>query len=139
MFLCISTVLSFIIFVAANTHLETRNQCKTGSIQCCNSLQQADQVSSLLSEVGVTVAQAADQGLVGVTCTPLTVVGTGTGCAATQQTVCCLNTNFVRLLSRGQVFLASIEFILDAAYRTASSTSGVLLLTLWLDGILYSI
>ncbi|KAI6115104.1 hydrophobin-3 precursor [Pisolithus croceorrhizus] len=94
MFSRIFVALPLALLVAANAHLEARDQCNTGAIQCCQSLQQADQSASLVQKCGLTVAEAAAQGLVGVNCSPLTVVGTGSGCQASAQTACCKNVYF---------------------------------------------
>ncbi|KAL4064842.1 fungal hydrophobin-domain-containing protein [Scleroderma yunnanense] len=75
--------------------------CSNGSVQCCQSLQNANEVSNLLAHVDVAVVQAAAQGLVGVTCTPITIIGTGQGCAASQQAVCCNNNNFNGVVNLG--------------------------------------
>ncbi|PFH47024.1 hypothetical protein AMATHDRAFT_153138 [Amanita thiersii Skay4041] len=74
--------------------------CSTGSLQCCNSVQDSLDLSltSLLGLLGVVVGDLT--GLVGVTCSPITVVGTGTSsCSA--QTVCCTNTSFNGLVALG--------------------------------------
>jgi hypothetical protein len=53
------------------------NQCNTGTLQCCNSVQTAgsDAVSKLLGLLGIVVGDV--NALVGVTCSPITVIGTG--------------------------------------------------------------
>ncbi|KJA19754.1 hypothetical protein HYPSUDRAFT_143333 [Hypholoma sublateritium FD-334 SS-4] len=76
------------------------NQCNTGSAQCCQSVQQSDSasLSGLLSLLGIVL-----QGLaipVGVTCSPITVVGvSGTSCIA--QPVCCTNNSFNGIVALG--------------------------------------
>ncbi|TFK64218.1 fungal hydrophobin [Pluteus cervinus] len=64
------------------------SQCNTGPIQCCNSVSPANggQASVLLGLLGVVVTDPYT--LVGLTCTPITVVGIGGGtCSA--QPLCC--------------------------------------------------
>ncbi|KAF9220787.1 hydrophobin [Gyrodon lividus] len=100
MFARIFALLPLALLVSASP-LEARDQCNTGPIQCCNSVQSAQQVSGLLSTVGVLVANAAALGQVGVTCSPLSVIGVGSGCAATQQPVCCTNNNFNGVVNLG--------------------------------------
>ncbi len=53
------------------------NQCNTGTLQCCDSVQTAGSatVSKLLGLLGVVVGDV--NALVGVTCSPITVVGAG--------------------------------------------------------------
>ena len=64
-------------FLAVATPLR-RDQCDTGSLQCCQSVQEADSpaASKILALLGITVQDVT--ALVGVTCSPITVVGAGT-------------------------------------------------------------
>ncbi|RDB21952.1 Fruiting body protein SC3 [Hypsizygus marmoreus] len=76
------------------------SQCNTGGLQCCNSVQNAssDPVSLLLGLLGVVL-----QGLniqVGLTCSPITVIGGG-GSSCTAQPVCCQNNSFHGLIAIG--------------------------------------
>ena len=71
----------------------TVSQCNTGPIQCCQSTQTAGSpaAASILGLLGVVV-QDLDI-IVGITCSPLTVIGVGgTSCSA--QPVCCENNSF---------------------------------------------
>ncbi|TFK37483.1 fungal hydrophobin-domain-containing protein [Crucibulum laeve] len=86
---------SLAIFAAASPIAEAgSNQCSTGTVQCCNSFQDAKsaQVTSLLSGLaGVDVG--AITGQVGVECNPISVIGAGfNSCKA--QTACCTGNNF---------------------------------------------
>ncbi|KAH7922911.1 hydrophobin, partial [Leucogyrophana mollusca] len=69
-------------------------QCNTGSASCCNSTQTAQQAqaSGLLAKLGLSVGQIT--GLIGVDCTPITVIGTEGTCKATQEAVCCTDNGF---------------------------------------------
>ncbi|KIJ63785.1 hypothetical protein HYDPIDRAFT_91631 [Hydnomerulius pinastri MD-312] len=87
--------------LASASHLEARDQCNTGAINCCNSVQTLSQANSILTQFNLVDAAAAVGGLVGLTCTPITVVGTGSGCTAQQQPVCCTNNNFNGLVNIG--------------------------------------
>ena len=55
------------------------SQCNTGPIQCCNSAQETNSltapVTALLGLLGVVVGDIT--ALVGVTCSPITVIGAG--------------------------------------------------------------
>nr|BAB84545.1 hydrophobin-251 [Pholiota nameko] len=76
------------------------NQCNTGSLQCCNSLQSANSASlaGLLGLLGVVVGTITGQ--VGVTCSPITGVGvSGTSCS--EQPVCCTNNAFNGVIALG--------------------------------------
>jgi hypothetical protein len=63
----------------------------------CNSVQAAssDAASKLLGLLGVVVQDL--NVLVGITCTPITVIGAG-GNSCSTQTVCCENNNFSKNL-----------------------------------------
>ncbi|KAF8871131.1 fungal hydrophobin-domain-containing protein [Infundibulicybe gibba] len=78
------------------------SQCNVDGLQCCNSLQAGNSgaVSKLLGLLGVVLDDVT--ALVGVTCTPITIVGiTGGACSA--QPVCCTNNNFHGLIAIGCV------------------------------------
>ncbi|KAF5375918.1 hypothetical protein D9615_008256 [Tricholomella constricta] len=76
------------------------SQCNTGDLQCCQSVQAAssDPVSLLLGLLGVVLDDL--NVLVGVTCTPISVVGVG-GDSCTAQPVCCDNNNFNGVIAIG--------------------------------------
>ncbi|PIL33167.1 hypothetical protein GSI_04617 [Ganoderma sinense ZZ0214-1] len=67
------------------------NVCNTGSLQCCNSVvdSQSPEGTAILSVVGVAAKDVT--GLVGVECTPITVVGAGVSKSCTAEPVCCKN------------------------------------------------
>ncbi|KAK0432513.1 fungal hydrophobin-domain-containing protein [Armillaria borealis] len=76
--------------------------CATGSAQCCESTQSPTDltapVSTLLGLLGVVAGQLT--GNVGVSCSPITVIGLGsTQCS--NQVVCCDSNNFNGLVSLG--------------------------------------
>ncbi|KAI9001555.1 fungal hydrophobin [Trametes punicea] len=73
--------------------------CSTGPVQCCNSVGKAkeDVFSMILGLLGI---DADPEALVGVQCSPLSVVGVGgSQCQAT--TVCCENNSQGGLISIG--------------------------------------
>ncbi|KAK0215346.1 fungal hydrophobin-domain-containing protein [Armillaria nabsnona] len=76
--------------------------CATGSAQCCDSTQSPTDltapVSSLLGLLGVVASQLT--GNVGVSCSPITVIGLG-GTQCSNQVVCCDSNNFNGLVSLG--------------------------------------
>ncbi|KAJ3504005.1 hypothetical protein NLJ89_g8169 [Agrocybe chaxingu] len=76
------------------------NQCNTGPVQCCNSVQQASSspIAQLLGLLGV-VAGPIDA-LIGLTCNPISVIGIG-GNSCTSQPVCCTNNNFNGVVALG--------------------------------------
>ncbi|GJE95854.1 fungal hydrophobin [Phanerochaete sordida] len=78
------------------------SSCSTGPIQCCDSVQKASSpaAANLLGLLGIVVEGV--DALVGLTCSPITVIGVGGGqCSAT--TVCCENNSFGSLISIGCV------------------------------------
>lgn len=74
-------------------------QCNTGPIQCCNSVTQAKEVSSLLGLLGIVVSDITS--LVGLQCSPLGVIGIGGSSACSARPVCCENNSFGSLISIG--------------------------------------
>ncbi|KAJ3476691.1 hypothetical protein NLI96_g10986 [Meripilus lineatus] len=71
--------------------------CNTGPMQCCNSLQSSNSggLGALLGLLGVIGPLT---GLIGLDCSPISVIGAGSGgCSATP--VCCENNNVGGLLS----------------------------------------
>jgi len=80
---------------------EPISQCNTGDAQCCNSATSATDptAAGLLGLLGVVV-QGVDV-LVGLGCTPITVIGVAGGANCAQQPVCCQNNNFNGLINIG--------------------------------------
>lgn len=76
------------------------SQCNTGDIQCCNSVQSASSspVTLLLGLLGIVLSDL--NVLVGITCSPLSIIGIG-GNSCTAQPVCCTNNNFNGLIAIG--------------------------------------
>ncbi|KAH8111658.1 fungal hydrophobin [Phellopilus nigrolimitatus] len=89
------------VTVTATPTATTVSQCNTGPIQCCQSVQ-----SSSSSEVGLVsgllgvVLQGVDVP-VGLTCSPLSVIGVGGGSSCTAQPVCCEGNSFSGLIVIG--------------------------------------
>ncbi|THH04285.1 hypothetical protein EW145_g5635 [Phellinidium pouzarii] len=78
--------------LAVATPAPAASQCDTGSAQCCQSVQSSSTsaVAALLQSIGVVV-QGVDVPI-GITCSPITVVGGSGTCDAAP--VCCENNNF---------------------------------------------
>ncbi|KAH0834007.1 hydrophobin [Lanmaoa asiatica] len=100
MFTRVLALLPLALLVSA-THLEARDQCNTGDINCCNSVQTLNQANGLLATLGLVDVAAQVGALVGVTCSPISAVGIGSGCTAQQQPVCCKNNNYNGLVNLG--------------------------------------
>ncbi|KAH9475718.1 Fruiting body protein SC3 [Psilocybe cubensis] len=76
------------------------SQCNTGGLQCCNSTGTAnsDAISKILGLLGIVVQDVT--ALVGVNCSPISVIGIG-GNSCTAQPVCCTNNSFGGLVALG--------------------------------------
>ncbi|TFK35353.1 fungal hydrophobin-domain-containing protein [Crucibulum laeve] len=78
------------------------SQCTTGDVQCCDSTQDSQNLStsldSLLGLLGVVVGDLT--ALVGVTCSPITAIGVG-GTSCSSQAVCCSNNSFKGVVALG--------------------------------------
>jgi len=77
------------------------NQCSTGPVQCCNSVESSssENSSKTLGLLGIVL-----QGLdipVGLNCSPISVLGLGSAGSCAAQTVCCDNNNFNGLINLG--------------------------------------
>ncbi|KAJ7113779.1 hydrophobin, partial [Mycena epipterygia] len=81
---------------------EPASSCSTGPIQCCDSSATAGDpaASAVLSLVGAVV-QDLNVG-VGLTCSPITVVGTSGG-TCSGEALCCENSSFGGLIALGCV------------------------------------
>ncbi|KAF8137236.1 hydrophobin [Boletus edulis] len=97
------TALFLISSLTALAAAQVSSQCAPGDseIVCCNMVQSAYVVPNLLSTTGISNAAAADLGLVGLTCTTLTVIGLGKSCATKQMPLCCTDNNYNGTISLG--------------------------------------
>ncbi|EGN99547.1 hypothetical protein SERLA73DRAFT_134819 [Serpula lacrymans var. lacrymans S7.3] len=108
MFARISTLLFTLLFALmaiASPIVErtgsTVNQCNTGSISCCNSVQDSNStaVTGLLGLLGVSLEGIVGQ--VGLSCSPLSVIGVGGASSCNAEPVCCTNNQFNGLINLG--------------------------------------
>jgi len=76
----------------------TPSQCNTGSTLCCNSTSTAGAQSALLGLLGIVLQDV--NALVGLGCSPISVIGAG-GNSCSQQPVCCSNNNFNGIIAIG--------------------------------------
>ncbi|KAH9890447.1 fungal hydrophobin [Cubamyces lactineus] len=104
----VALAVSALPILAAATPLEGRggsgeSSCSTGDLQCCQSTETAGSASgaALLSLLGIVVQDA--NVLLGVTCSPITVIGVGGGSACDAQAVCCDDNSHGGLVSIGCV------------------------------------
>ncbi|KAI0693524.1 fungal hydrophobin [Cerioporus squamosus] len=101
--LAVYTTAVFSVLAVATPVARDSGSCSTGPIQCCNSVKEASDpaTSALLGLLGVVV-QGVDV-LVGLTCSPITVIGVGSGGSCSANTVCCENNSVGGLISIGCV------------------------------------
>ncbi|TFK46054.1 hydrophobin-315 [Heliocybe sulcata] len=92
-----------ILAAATPTPNEPASQCATGNLQCCQSAQDASDpaVATLLGSLGIPVQGLT--GLVGLTCSAISVVGVGSGDSCTETPVCCSDNAFAGVVSLGCV------------------------------------
>ncbi|EPQ51122.1 hydrophobin [Gloeophyllum trabeum ATCC 11539] len=85
------------------TGTEPAGQCTTGPIQCCNTVTQANDpaAATILGSLGVVLQDVT--ALVGLTCSPINVVGIGSGSTCDAHPVCCENNSYGSLISIGCV------------------------------------
>ncbi|PAV22587.1 hydrophobin [Pyrrhoderma noxium] len=87
--------------LAVATPTPTGGQCNTGPVQCCQSVQDSGSgglVSTLLGLLGVVLDGVNVP--IGLTCSPISVIGLG-GNSCTAQPVCCDNNSFNGLIAIG--------------------------------------
>ncbi|RPD72480.1 fungal hydrophobin [Lentinus tigrinus ALCF2SS1-7] len=74
--------------------------CSTGPIQCCQQVEKADNpvAALILGLLGIVLGPDV---VVGLTCSPLTVIGVGSGNSCSANTVCCENNSHGGLISIG--------------------------------------
>ncbi|KIJ43887.1 hypothetical protein M422DRAFT_169264, partial [Sphaerobolus stellatus SS14] len=73
----------------------------TGDAQCCNTVESASSSGAglVLGLLGIVLQDL--NVLVGLGCTPISVIGLGQGANCAQQPVCCENNNFNGLINIG--------------------------------------
>ncbi|KAI0367144.1 hydrophobin [Pilatotrama ljubarskyi] len=103
MFAKLFTISALAILAVATPAPAPDASCSTAPLQCCQSVEPADSaaVAPILKGLGVVVQDV--NALVGVTCTPISVVGVGGSDACSANTVCCQDNSFGGLVSIGCV------------------------------------
>ncbi|KAI0070167.1 fungal hydrophobin [Panus rudis PR-1116 ss-1] len=82
---------------------EPASSCSTAPIQCCESTTSAGSATgaALLKGLGIVVQDV--DALLGLTCSPISVVGVGSGSACSTTAVCCEDNSHGGLVSIGCV------------------------------------
>ncbi|TFK46050.1 fungal hydrophobin [Heliocybe sulcata] len=82
---------------------EPASQCATSDLQCCNSVSTTSDpaVITALGSLGIALQDVT--GLVGLTCSPITAIGIGSGGSCTESPVCCSDNAYGGLVSIGCV------------------------------------
>ncbi|EDQ99412.1 type 1 hydrophobin [Laccaria bicolor S238N-H82] len=77
------------------------NSCNTGSLQCCNQTfsSTSGEANLLGALLNLNLGQLTGQ--IGLSCTPISVIGLGQGASCTQQPVCCSGNTFNGLINVG--------------------------------------
>ncbi|KAF7789954.1 hypothetical protein EIP86_000902 [Pleurotus ostreatoroseus] len=91
-----------LLAVATPANVErAADACSTGPIQCCNTVEKASDPSAakILASIGVVVQDV--NALVGLTCSPITAIGVGSGNSCSANAVCCENNSLGGLISIG--------------------------------------
>ncbi|KAL4068478.1 hypothetical protein V8B97DRAFT_831855 [Scleroderma yunnanense] len=101
MFSRILAVLPLALLAVANSHLNARDQCSNGSLQCCQMMTVQQLAQYGYSKDVIAAVQAAGVVTAGVQCSPITAIGVGSGCQANQQSVCCDGNNFNGVVQLG--------------------------------------
>ncbi|KDR84156.1 hypothetical protein GALMADRAFT_133512 [Galerina marginata CBS 339.88] len=92
--------------------------CNTGSILCCSSLvPSSSQTAFALSEI-LGLPPPLGGGFVGLSCTPLSVIGVGTGCSG--QLACCTGNNFQGVMAFGSQHEILIAITATVAFAAPS-------------------
>ncbi|KAJ4485426.1 hydrophobin 2 [Lentinula aciculospora] len=79
---------------------EPASSCSTGPVQCCDSVQSANSSGGIAAILGLLGIVLQDLNVnVGLTCSPITVIGTSSSCSA--QAVCCEDNSHGGLISIG--------------------------------------
>nr|QHB50199.1 fruiting body protein SC4 [Sparassis latifolia] len=88
-------------FLAVASPTGQTDQCNVGSLQCCNSVISPDSTEGLglLGLIGVAVGSVT--GSLGVTCSPITVIGVLGGSSCEANPVCCTDNSYGNLVSLG--------------------------------------
>ncbi|KAG2112416.1 hydrophobin-3 precursor [Suillus clintonianus] len=93
---------AFLAALAVATPLTLRDgQCNTGDIQCCQSSSTTSNYNKFAKSLGLAEVGAEVVGTLGLSCSPISVIGTGSGATCNQQPMCCSNNKMNGLVNIG--------------------------------------
>ncbi|KAG1758153.1 hydrophobin-3 precursor [Suillus occidentalis] len=101
MFARFFTVVFFAALAVANPLSLRDGQCNTGDIQCCQSSTTTSTYNKAAKSLGLVEIAAGVVGQVGLACSPVSVIGTGSGASCNQQPMCCSNNKMNGLVNIG--------------------------------------
>ncbi|KAG1745031.1 hydrophobin 2 [Suillus paluster] len=86
---------------SGDTCSSTGADCNTGSVSCCQSTYSSDSatVGTLTSLLGIVLGPV--EGSVGLGCSPISVIGAGSGATCNQEPVCCSGNTYNGLINIG--------------------------------------
>ncbi|KAM5542017.1 hypothetical protein V8D89_004327 [Ganoderma adspersum] len=92
-----------LLAAASPVALDGGSDCGTGGFQCCDTTETAGSAAgaALLSQLGIVVQDVT--ALLGANCSPITVIGVGTGSSCSTNTVYCTDNSHGSLVSIGCV------------------------------------
>lgn len=77
------------------------NSCNTGTLQCCNQTFSSTSGTATLLAALLNLNLSQLTGQIGLSCTPISVIGLGQGASCTQQPVCCSGNTYNGLINVG--------------------------------------
>ncbi|KAF8869228.1 hydrophobin [Infundibulicybe gibba] len=92
---------SFALLAAANPVPDNTNSCNTENMYCCDSVQSTDTEAAKYAASLVNLDLTTVTGQVGITCSPTTVIGVGSGSSCSQQPTCCTGNNINGIIAVG--------------------------------------
>ncbi|KAG2155292.1 hydrophobin [Suillus bovinus] len=84
-----------------NSTCSTGAQCNTGTVSCCDTTYESNspKLSRIISVLNISLDPV--EGSVAMGCSPLSVIGAGSGAVCTQQPVCCSGNTYYGLINIG--------------------------------------
>ncbi|KAF8154763.1 type 1 hydrophobin [Crassisporium funariophilum] len=94
-------VATMAVFVAAAPSPQVTDSCNTGPVQCCNQMLEAEDEHYDIITALLSLDVASITGQIGLSCTPITAIGVGSGANCNSSPVCCSDNQFNGLVAVG--------------------------------------